>query len=105
MKLKYNWNPTNITIDYSLAEKKAINYVFPNCNIVPYFFHFVVNLTKHLKEIKSKNITIKNIAKDCLSNIKLLSFIPINDFDIFYRLILKKYRTKSSDFFKYFNKY
>ena len=45
---------------------------------------------KHLKEIKSKNITIKKVAKDCIANIKLLSFIPINDFDNFYRIILKK---------------
>ena len=55
LKLKYNWNPANITIDNSLAEKKAINYVFPNCTIIPFFFHFEVNLAKHFKEIKSKN--------------------------------------------------
>ena len=47
---------------------------------------------------------IKNLAKDCLSNIKLLCFIPFNNFDGFYKLILDKFRCKFPAFFKYFNK-
>ena len=46
----------------------------------------------------------KNLAKDCLSNIKLLCFIPLNNFKTFYKLILDKYRCKFPSFFKYFDK-
>lgn len=87
LKTKYIWNPERITIDYSRAERNAILYVFPNIQIIPCFFHFIFNCTKKLKELKSKSSTLKNAAKDCLSNIKLLSFVPLNKFDNFYELI------------------
>ena len=98
LKIKYSWTPNKITIDYSKAEKNAITYVFPNVEIIPCFYHFMVNINKHLKELKSKNKVLKNFAKDCLANIKLLSFIPITKFEKFYKLIKNKYRAKFSKF-------
>ena len=105
LKNKFNFAPDKITIDYSKAEKNAILYLFPNIQIVPCFYHFMVNCCKKLKELKSKTNTIKQAAKDCLENIKLLCFIPLNKFDNFYELIKRKYRCKFSTFFKYFDKY
>ena len=104
LKNKYNWIPTTITIDYSKAEKNALQYVFPNIKFIPCFYHFMVNIIKHLPELKSKNKTIKTLAKDCLANIKLLSFIPLNYFDSFYKLIYNKYQVKFPKFFIYFKK-
>ena len=104
LKVKYNWLPERISIDYSRAERNALMYLFPNIEIIPCFFHFMENIIKHFNEIRSNNKTIKNLAKDCLSNIKLLCFIPLNNFKTFYKLILDKYRCKFPSFFKYFDK-
>ena len=101
---KYNWKPLRISIDYSKSERNAIIQLFPDIEILPCFFHFMENIVKHLKDIRSRNKTIKKLAKDCLSNIKLLSFIPLNKFDSLYELILKKYRSKFPNFFKYFER-
>ena len=60
-KVQYNWFLTKIIIDDALSEKNTINYAFPNCKIIPCFFHLVLNITKHMKAIKSKNITLKKI--------------------------------------------
>ena len=64
----------------------------------------MVNIIKHLPEIRSKTKTLKNLAKDLLANIKILCFIPMNKFDNFYKIIVKKFRVKFPKFFKYFNK-
>ena len=104
LKNKYNWHPNNVTIDYSKAEKKALTEVFPNIQFIPCFYHYMVNITKHIPELKSKNKSLKLIAKDCLANIKLLSFVPLSKFNNFYNLIVDKYRVKIPKFFKYFEK-
>ena len=62
------------------------------------------NITKHFNEIRTNNKTIKNLAKDSLSNIKLLCFILFNNCNGFYKLRLDKFRCKFPAFFKYFNK-
>ena len=77
LKNKYQWNHQLISIDFSKAELKSLKYVFKNITIVPCFFHFISNIIKHLKQLKSKNIKERNIAKDLLANIKLLVFLPI----------------------------
>ena len=87
LKNKYNWHPNNVTIDYSKAEKKALTEVFPNIQFIPCFYHYMVNITKHIPELKAKNKSLKLIAKDCLANIKLLSFVPLSKFNNFYNLM------------------
>ena len=62
LKVKYNWFPTKIKIDYRLSEKNAINYAFQICKIIPCFFHFVLNITKNMKA----NIISNNIIKDII---------------------------------------
>ena len=64
----------------------------------------MVNIAKYLPELKSKNKSLKSVAKDCLANIKLLSFILLSKFNYFYKLIVYKYRVKLPKFFKYFDK-
>ena len=61
------------------------------------------NAIKHFLEIRCKNKTLKNIAKDCLANIRLLYFIHLNKIDNFYNEIKNKYRVKFPKFFKYFD--
>ena len=55
------------------------------------FFPLYCNLTKHLPELKSKNNSIKSIAKECIANIKLLIFILLSNFNNFYNLIVNKF--------------
>ena len=62
LKLKFNWKPTKITIDYSKAEKNAIYHAFPKIIIDNYFFHYIVNILKYFRELKSKNKNIKIFA-------------------------------------------
>jgi len=44
------------------------------------------------------------MAKDCLSNFKLLCFIPLNQIENFYNLIKAKYGVIFRNFFDYFTK-
>jgi len=48
LNIKYNWKPEKITIYFSKSEKKPLNFVFPNIQFVPCFFHFIKNSSKHL---------------------------------------------------------
>ena len=103
-KNKYNFQPNKITSDYCPALISSIKITFPNTKIVPCFFHFLQNNIKKLPELRSKNNTLKKYANDLLANIRLLCFIPLNNFKEFYKLILDKYRCKFPVFFKYFEK-
>ena len=40
LKIKYNWVPERITIDYSRAEKKCINLFISKCRYYTLFFPF-----------------------------------------------------------------
>ena len=61
------------------------------------------NNIKKLLEIRSKTKTIKEYAKDCLTNIRLLCFIDHEKINNFYKDIKNKYRTKFPKYFKYFD--
>ena len=102
---RYKFEPKNITTDYSLAEIKAIKSLFPNINIIPCFFHFLQNICKKLPSLRSNNKKIKQLSRNLLANIKLLSFIPESKIKSFYSLIKKKYLANHNSFFKYFDKY
>ena len=52
-----------------------------------------------------KNKDLKSKTKDLLSNIKLLSFIPVSKIKLFYRMIKEKYFEENKSFFNYFEKY
>ena len=71
--------------------------------MIPCFFHFIQNNIKKLPEIRSKNKTIKEYAKDCLANIRLLCFVDHEKINNFYKDIKDKYRTKFPKYFKYFD--
>ena len=60
------------------------------------------NIIKNFNEIRAKNKPIKNVTKDCLSNIKLFCFIPLI-ISMNFILILDKYSCKFPSFFKYFD--
>ena len=102
---RYKYEPKNITTDYSLAEIKAIKSLFPSINIIPCFFHFLQNICKKLPNLRSNNKKIKQLSRNLLANIKLLSFIPESKIKSFYSLIKKKYLANRGLFFKYFEKY
>ena len=103
LKNKYNWNPNFISIDFAKAEFKALKYVFPSIKIIPCFFHFVANISKKINDLKSKNKNKnkKDLAKDLLSNIKLLVFYHWKKFNGSFKLISDKYEKLFPDFFRY----
>ena len=41
LKKKYYSNPRNFIVYFALGQIKAINNVFPECQIHSYFFHFL----------------------------------------------------------------
>ena len=63
LKNKHLFNPNAVTIDYSLAEYNAIRTVFPNCRIIPCFFHFIQNISKRINNLRSKNFAKKKNSK------------------------------------------
>ena len=105
LKNKYNFKTKYITIDFSVAEYYGFKKVFKDIIIIPCFFHFCQNIVRHLPELKNKNNTIKNYAKDSFTNLKLLCFIEKEKVKNFYEEILYKFRSKFPKFFKYFEKY
>ena len=104
LKIKYNFNPKKITIDFSKALILSLKVCFPSIIIIPCFFHYMQNVIRHFKEIKRKNKTIKDLAKDCLANIRMLAFIPYNKINSFYNELKNKYRVKFPALFKYIDK-
>ena len=104
LRNKYNFVPNKITIDYSQAFILAIKKAFPSCKIIPCFFHFMQNQIKYLPELRSKNKTLKNYAKDLLANIRLLCFVKLDKINLFYQDIKNKYGVKFPKYFKYFDK-
>ena len=104
LKTKYNFIPKKFTIDYTKAHLISIKFIYPLCTIIPCFFHFMQNNAKRLPEIRHKNKTIKELAKDLLANIRLLCFIPLNKINSFYNEIKDKFRVKFPKYFIYFDK-
>ena len=65
-------------------------------------YHENSHLVIHLNQLKSKNLTLKDNAKNLLSSIKILLFRPeVNDEDYF-ELIRAKYMAIYPKFIKYF---
>ena len=104
LKEKYKWNPKLVSIDFSDAEYNAFLYVFPQIQFIPCFFHFIVNISKRIKDLKSKEKKKKESAKNLLANIKLLAFIPLDLINGFFNLIEEKYKNNNKKFFEYFHK-
>ena len=63
------------------------------------------NKVKRLPDLKFKTKEKIEKAKNLISNIKLLSFIPYDKIDSYYKLIKNKYNKSYPDFFIYFEKY
>jgi len=63
----------------------------------------MVNVTKRIKDLKSKDKK-KEQAKNLLANIKLLAFVPLEQLDEFFNLIVTKYKDRYLDFLNYFYK-
>ena len=87
LKNKYNFKTKYITIDFSVAEYYGFKKVFKDIIIIPCFFHFCQNIVSNLPDLKNKNNTIKNYAKDLLTNLKLLCFIERKKVKNFYEEI------------------
>ena len=62
------------------------------------------NIIKLIPELRNKNKKIKNLAKDLLSNIKLLCFVNKNNIIPFFQKIKDKYEDDFPYFFKKFEK-
>ena len=62
------------------------------------------NIIKLIPELRNKNKKIKNLAKDLLSNIKLLCFVNKNNIIPFFQKMKDKYEDDFQNFFKKFEK-
>mgnify|MGYP002624394402 CR=1 FL=1 len=105
LKLKYNFHPNKITLDFSKAEYYAFKIVYKDIIIIPCFYHYCKNIIRNLPELKSKTKTIKKQAIDLFDNMKLICFIEVNNIDSFYEEIKYKYSAKFTKFFKYFENF
>jgi len=105
LKNRYKFNPKYITTDFSKAEILAYKSIFIENIIIPCFYHYCQNITRKLKNLKSKNKKLKNMTKDLFANLKILFFINRDSISIFYNEIKYKYKAKFPDFFKYFDKF
>ena len=102
LESKYNFNPKCINIDCSSSEIIAIKKKYPHCKIILCYYHIVKRIIKHLPQLKNKNESIKNKAKDLFSNVKLLLFLNVNKLKEFFQLIINKYEKDFPKFIKYF---
>lgn len=94
LKLKPEFKPKHITIDFEQAAIKALNNCFPESSIHGCYFHFSQNLWKHVQQVGLK--TKYSEDPDFALNIRLilsLPFIPIEDIEAAFQEIA------NSDFF------
>ena len=68
------------------------------------YFHIIKRLVIHLPQLRSKNKENKELAKNLLSNMKILLFLPHSDIKEFFDLIRKGYYEIFPKFIKYFYK-
>ena len=66
-----------------------IKFCFPEAVFIPCYFHFIQNCLKHLPDIKSSNEEKKIQVQDLLTNIKILCFINLSQFNAFFKKKLK----------------
>ena len=64
LKNTYSFNPGIMTLDFCKATYKAFKELFPHIQLVPCFFHLIQRLNLHLPQLKNKNKSIKNNAKN-----------------------------------------
>lgn len=65
-------------------------------------FSYHKKINKILPQIRSKNRNKKKLAKNLLTNMKILLFMNKNKIKSFFGLIQKKYEKEFSSFIKYF---
>lgn len=82
------YNPKIMTCDCNNAEIISIKRIFPDCQIILYFFHIIKNCVHKLPELKSKVKTKKLRAKNLLANIKLLLFVNANNIETMFKKII-----------------
>ena len=69
---KYKFVPKKMTVDCQKAHLISLYKFFPNTCIIICYFHIIRRLVIHLKDLKNKNMTKKENAKNLLSSMKLL---------------------------------
>ena len=104
LKLNFNFNPPVITLDFGKAGYLAFKNIFPKTRIFPCYFHLILRLIIHIKNLRSDNKVIKRASKNLLFNMKILLFIDHDKIDEFFELIKIKYYDSNKKFFDYFEK-
>ena len=108
LKNNYSFNPKRISLDFALANLKAVNDVFgqTNIEIIPCLFHLLQAWwRKAIKLGLKKKIYIKN-TETILFNIELIPFMDYSHAIKFYKKIREKYNDNSEydEFFEYIEK-
>ena len=79
---------------------------FPNANIILCcYYHFINRIKKHIsKNFSGNKKNYQNLYDDLLCNMRLISFININQIHNFFLKVKDKYKLNFTKFFDYFEK-
>ena len=91
-----------MTVDCQKAHLITLYKFYPNCIIIICYFHIIHRLVIHLNQLRSKNLTLKENAKNLLSSMKILLFMPVAHAKDYFELIRAKYIALFPKFIKYF---
>ena len=101
---KYKFQPIKMKVERQKAHIISIQKIYPNCYIIICYFHIIRILVIHLPQIRSKNKESKELAKNLLTNMKILLFLPQRYIYQFFDLIKNRYYEIFPKFIKYFYK-
>ena len=104
LKDNYKFQPKFIICDCSLAEMISIRKEFPLCKIILYYFHIIQNCIRKLPQLRNKNKDLKKRALDLLAYIKFILFINEINIEVFFKKIIKAFKSDFFKFIKYFYK-
>ena len=80
-----------MTVDCQKANLISLYNYFPNSIIIICYFHIIRRFVIHLGALRSKNLSYKENAKNVLSYMKFLLFLPLSYTQEYFELIRSKY--------------
>ena len=92
-------------VDCQKAHLITLYKFYPNCIIIICYFHINLRLVIHLNQLRSKNLTLKENAKNLLSLMKILLFMPVANVKDYFKLIRAKYMALFPKFIKYYKNF
>ena len=104
--LNVEFSPSTITVDFEMANIKAIKTVFKDCKIITCYFHLIQSWWRWGNANGLRNQDVKSKTKDLILNLKALPFNKREDVNVRYANIKnhfeKEYPSIFTKFFSYF---